>query len=147
MPFSVIEHEFLDIMLLVERGEKKGLEKGIVEDDHGGVHERAPVNFTVKLIVAQMVEPDIGAPGVHFHGPMAAERRHERGRVIRNTRAHGGKRRIEANRHGFLPFPNSAVPRRIKCAPSSIATAKSCDIPSERSGSPYCEPSSRRRRQ
>ena len=99
-----------------------------------------------KRIVAQMVKPNTGSPGVHFHGSMAAERRHERDRVIRHARAGRWERRFESDRHNFFRFPNSAVPMRTKVAPSSIATSKSCDMPMERCGSSYFEPSSRRRR-
>jgi len=104
------------------------------------------IDRTVKLIIAQVIEPDIRALGRDLDCPTNSQRPEQRGSIIRDAGARGWQRGFEADGHGFFRLPNSAVPTRMCVAPSSMATSKSCDMPIERFGNANCSPSSRKRR-
>src|SRR5579872_2032235 len=145
-PLAIVVDELLDIVALAERPEKEVLEHGVVQYHDSRTLERPLVNLAVQLIVAKMVERNVGPLGRDLDVATAAKRPEQRGSVIGDTGVRGRKRRLESDGHGFFRLPNSAVPTRMCVAPSSMATSKSCDMPIEIFGKSNCRANSRRRR-
>ena len=100
------------------------MQHSIVQDDHARTFQSTAINGRVQLIVAEMVQIDVGIP-VHSNVPPGSKSRQQSGAIIRHTGARGGKRRVESDRHGLRRLPKRAVPTRTCVAPSSIATSRS----------------------
>ncbi len=116
-----------------------------MQHDDAWRFERALINVAMKLIVAEMIERDVGITFVDRHLSQRLERAQQRRRIIGHTRPGGGQRRKEADLQSFFRGPNRAVPTRTMVAPSSIATSRSCDIPIDRCDRLFRSASSRSR--
>src|SRR6185295_9592074 len=146
MPFAVVVNEFLNVCGFVERTEKQVLEYRVVQYRHTRLGDGVPIDIPMKLIIAEMIQTDVRAPGRHFDRAALPESTKQRRRIIRHASARRWQGRFEPDGHVFLRLPNSAVPTRMCVAPSSMATPKSCDMPMERLGSASFSASSRSRR-
>src|ERR1051326_4964996 len=101
------------------------LEHGIVEDDDAGIIDRALVNFAMELVVAEMIERDVGAGGIGFDVALRFHRLEQRRGIIGDACAGRRQRGVEGGFQIFLRGPNNAVPMRTMVAPSSMATSRS----------------------
>ena len=98
-PFAVVEDELFYVTGLIESAQKKMIQRGIVQDDHAGMGEGARVNVAVQMIVADVIERDIGVLGIDNNIAVFAEFREERGGIVGDTGGSGRQRRKEAQLH------------------------------------------------
>ncbi len=112
------------------------MQHGIVQHNHARRFERAVIDFAMQMVVAKMVEVDIGVHCIHHHLSKRRKCAQQCGRIIGHARSRRRQRREKPDLQTFSRGPNKAVPMRTMVAPSSIATSRSCDIPMERWGKP-----------
>src|ERR1035437_5075479 len=117
-----------------------------MQDGDAGVGEGAIVNRAVELVVADVIERDVGVAGVYVYFAMLAKRVEQGFGVIRDSGFGGRKGREVADGHGLVRGPNRAVPTRMCVEPSSMAASRSCDMPIASFGSPCMRASAARSR-
>src|ERR1035438_9644916 len=91
--------------------------------------QRTIVNRAVELVIADVIESDVGVAVADPHFAMLAKRVQQSFSVIRDSGLGGRQRREVTYRHGLTRGPNRAVPTRTCVEPSSIAASRSCDMP------------------
>ena len=150
LPFAIVVGELVDVRLARKLAQQEMVQHGVVQHHDSRLRQCPLVDGRVQPVVAQVVERDIAARGVHFHPPVPPQARQQSLCVIRYTGGRGRQRSIETYRHRytgpllrFTRFPNSAVPTRTQVEPSSMAASKSCDIPIESPAS-WCRPANSR---
>ena len=79
MPVAVVEGELFDVLGLVERAEEEMLEHGVVEDRYAWLGQCALVDSAMELVVAQVVEMDIGLARIGFDRAEPSQRAQQRG--------------------------------------------------------------------
>ena len=146
IPLAIVIDEFVHVFGFRQRAQKQMLQHGVVQDHHARTFDRLLINLAVQLIVADVIEMDVGMSRIRPDVAQFLQRAQQCRRIVRNARTGGRQRRMEADRHAFfLRFPNNAVPTRTQVAPSSMATSMSFDMPMESSRSPCSAAISRNR--
>src|SRR5260370_41242229 len=105
------------------------LEHGVVQDDDAGLAFGTLIDFRVELIIAQMVESDVGLGSVDLHFSQTAQSGEQRGCVIGNSGAGGRQRSVVSDFHGRGRGPKSPVPTPTQVEPLSMATSRSGELP------------------
>src|SRR5205807_7441296 len=105
------------------------IQNRVMQHRDSGLLYRAPVNFAMQMIVADVIQRGVGSSIAHLYRSMLTKFPKERRRIIRDTGRRGWQRRKKSDGQSFLRGPNSAVPTRTCVEPSSIAASRSCDIP------------------
>ena len=101
------------------------VEDRIVKNDNSGRDQRPVVDVFVKLVVAGVIEVNVGLGGIHFHPPPVTQRGEECRSVVGDPGGRRRQRSMETDLQAFFRGPNNAVPTRTWVAPSSIAVSRS----------------------
>ena len=131
MPLAVVVDKFFDVGVAGKCAEHEMVQDGVVQDDDTlGVllRDKALVDGLVELIVAEVEDGNAHSGG---------DRLVENLRIVGDARLPGWSEPVHAMA-GLIRLPKIAVPTRIMVEPSSMATAKSCDMPIESSVSECC---------
>ena len=100
-PLAIVVDEFGDVLVAMEAAEEEVLERGVVQHGDPGALQGAPVDVTMRLVVAQMIEIDV-AIATGFDGTEVPEGFEQGGGVV--SHAGTGRRKGRKSRWS-LPFP------------------------------------------
>ena len=69
------------------------LQNGIVQHHHSGPGQRPPVNLSMQIVIADVVQRHVRIGGVYFYLPVLAEGGQQGGRIIGDACGRRGQRR------------------------------------------------------